>query len=198
MNWKTLTLGALAFAASAVAQGTYTIDPQHSAAEFSVRHLMISNVKGEFTKVSGTIVYDPKNPAAAKIDAVIEVNSISTREPQRDAHLKSPDFFDTAKFPTIAFQSKQVWKSNGKLQVKGDLTMHGVTHEVVLDVDGPTAEVKDPWGNPRLGASATTKIDRKNWGLVWNKALEAGGVMIGDEVTITIDIEATRKVAGGK
>jgi polyisoprenoid-binding protein YceI len=198
MNWKTLTLGALALAASAMAQGTYTIDPQHSAAEFSVRHLMISNVKGEFTKVSGTIVYDPKNPAAAKIDAVIDVNSISTREPQRDTHLKSPDFFDTAKFPTLTFQSKQVWKSNGKLQVKGDLTMHGVTHEVVLDIDGPTAEVKDPWGNPRFGASATTKVDRKNWGLVWNKALEAGGVMIGDEVTITIDIEATRKAVDGK
>jgi polyisoprenoid-binding protein YceI len=159
---------------------------------------MISNVKGEFTKVSGTIVYDPKNPAAAKIDAVIDVNSISTREPQRDTHLKSPDFFDTAKFPTLTFQSKQVWKSNGKLQVKGDLTMHGVTHEVVLDIDGPTAEVKDPWGNPRFGASATTKVDRKNWGLVWNKALEAGGVMIGDEVTITIDIEATRKAVDGK
>jgi polyisoprenoid-binding protein YceI len=198
MNWKTLTLGALALAASAMAQGTYTIDPQHSAAEFSVRHLMISNVKGEFTKVSGTIVFDARNPAASKIDAVIDANSISTREPQRDAHLKSPDFFDAAKFPTIAFQSKQVWKSNGKLQVKGDLTMHGVTHEVVLDIDGPTAEVKDPWGNPRFGASATTKVDRKNWGLVWNKALEAGGVMIGDEVTITIDIEATRKAAGGK
>jgi len=196
MNWKTLTLGMLALAASAVAQSTYTIDTAHSAAQFSVRHMMISNVKGEFTKVTGTLTYDSKNVAASKIDVVIDANSISTREPKRDEHLKGADFFDTAKYPTLAFKSKQIWRTGGKLQAKGDLTMHGVTREVVLDVDGPTPEVKDPWGNMRFGASATTKVSRKEWGLVWNQAIETGGVVVGDEVTISIDIEATRNAAG--
>jgi polyisoprenoid-binding protein YceI len=174
----------------------YQIDPSHSAAQFSVRHMMISNVKGEFTKVTGTLTYDSKNVAASKIDVVIDANSISTREPKRDEHLKGADFFDTAKYPTLAFKSKQIWRTGGKLQAKGDLTMHGVTREVVLDVDGPTPEVKDPWGNMRFGASATTKVSRKEWGLVWNQAIETGGVVVGDEVTISIDIEATRNAAG--
>jgi polyisoprenoid-binding protein YceI len=157
--------------------------------------MMISNVKGEFGNVTGTIVYDPKNLAASRIDAVIDANSINTREPKRDAHLKSADFFDTAKFPTLTFKSKQISRSGGKLHAKGDLTMHGGTREAVLDVDGPTAEMKDPWGSQRFGASATAKLNRKDWGLVWNQALETGGVMVGDEVTITIDIEATKSAA---
>jgi polyisoprenoid-binding protein YceI len=123
------------------------------------------------------------------------VNSINTREPKRDAHLKSPDFFDAAKFPTLTFKSKQIWRSGGKLRAKGDLTMRGVTREVVLDIDGPTAEVKDQWGNLRFGASATTRVNRKDWGLVWNQTLETGGVMVGDEVAITIDLEATKNAA---
>ena len=184
-----LTIAAGAFAAPA----TYQIDPSHSAAQFSVRHLMISSVKGEFTKMNGTIVYDPQNLAASRIEATIDANSINTREAKRDAHLKGADFFDTAKYPALTFKSKQFVRTGNKLQVKGDLTMHGVTKEVLLDVDGPTAEIKDPWGNARVGASATTKVNRKDWGLNWNQALEAGGVVVGDEVTITLDIEGVRK-----
>jgi polyisoprenoid-binding protein YceI len=189
------SLGLALAAGSALAQTTYEIDSSHSSAQFSVRHLMISNVKGEFSKVTGTFVYDPKNPAASRIDAVVDVNSITTREPKRDAHLKSPDFFDAAKYPTMTFKSKQAWKSGDKIHVKGDFTLHGVTKEVTLDVEGPTAEVKDPWGNARVGATATTKINRKDWGLGWNKALETGGVMVGEEVSITIDVEGVKKAA---
>lgn len=193
-----IALGLAGIGGSARAQSTYDIDTAHSAAQFSVRHLMISNVKGEFTRLTGVIVYNPTNPAASKVEATIDATTINTREPKRDAHLKSPDFFDTAKFPTLSFKSKQVVKSGGGLQVKGDLTLHGVTHEVVLAVDGPTPEQKDPWGNARIGATATTKINRKDFGLTWNQALEAGGVMVGDEVTITIDLEAVkRKPASG-
>lgn len=188
-----LFLGFTALAASALAQGTYEIDSAHSSAQFSVKHLMISNVKGEFTKVTGTFSYDPKNVAASMIDASIDASTINTREPKRDAHLKSPDFFDTAKYPTLTFKSKQAWQSGGKVHVKGDLTMRGVTKEVVLDINRPTAEIKDPWGNARIGATATTTINRKEWGLTWNKALEAGGVMVGDDVTITLDIEGVKK-----
>ena len=179
-------------AASAGAQTTYAIDSSHSSAQFSVRHMMISNVKGEFSKVSGTIVYDPANLGVSKIEAVIDVSSINRREPRRDEHLKSADFFDIARFPTPIFKSKQIWESEGKLQARGDLTMHGVTREVVLVIDGPTAEAKDPWGNLRRGASATATLNRKDWGLVWNQALETGGVLVGDKVSITLDIEATR------
>jgi polyisoprenoid-binding protein YceI len=196
----TALAAALALAGSsgaALAQATYDIDPAHSAAQFSVRHLMISNVKGEFTKVTGTVVYDPKNLAAARIDAVIDATTINTREPKRDAHLKSPDFFDTAKYPTLTFKSKQVTRVHGALEVKGDLTIHGVTREVTLAVDGPTPEQKDPWGKTRIGASATTRINRKDFGLAWNKALEAGGVMVGDEVSITIDLEAVKSAPAG-
>jgi len=186
-------LETVALKGSASAQSTYQIDSAHSAAQFSVRHLMISNVRGEFSKVTGTVVFDLQNLDASKIDATIDATTINTREPNRDAHLKSPDFFDTENFPTLSFKSTQVRKSGDNLQVKGDLTMHGVTREVVLDVDGPTPEVKDPWGNIRIGATATTKIDRKEWGLGWNQVLEAGGFAVGEQVTITLDIEATKK-----
>lgn len=195
MNINTLALGLFALASPVIAQTTYTIDGSHSSAQFSVRHMMISNVKGEFTSVQGTIVYDPKDLGASKIDTVINVNSINTREPKRDAHLKSPDFFDAAKFPTITFMSKQIWRSGGKLQAKGDLTMHGVTREVVLEIDGPTQEAKDPWGNLRIGATATAKLNRKYWGLAWNQALEGDGVLVGEEVAVSLDIEAMRKSA---
>lgn len=176
----------LAFAAE------YQIDPAHSAAQFSVRHMMVSNVRGAFSKVTGTIVYDADDLNATRVDAAIDATTLDTREPKRDAHLKSPDFFDVAKYPTLSFHGKQVSRSSGKLQVKGDLTMHGVTREVVLTVDGPTPEIKDARGKARIGASATTTINRKDWGLNWNAALEAGGVVVGDEVTLTLDIEALR------
>lgn len=169
----------------------YTIDTAHSAAQFSVRHMMVSNVKGEFTKLTGTLAYDPAHPTAGKVEATIDVTTISTREPKRDEHLKSPDFFDAAKYPSITFKSKSIAQESGKLLVKGDLTLHGVTKEVILTTE-ISPEIKDRAGY-RMGASATTKINRKDFGLAWNRAIEAGGVAVGDEVTITIDLEATRK-----
>jgi polyisoprenoid-binding protein YceI len=176
-----------------MSQVTYQIDPAHSSAQFSVRHMMIANVRGEFTKVSGSIAFDPENPANSKADADIDVSSIGTREPQRDAHLKSADFFDVEKFPAIAFRSKKVAGHNGELTMTGDLTIHGVTREITLAVEGPTPEHKDPWGNVRIGATATGKLNRKDFGLTWNAALEAGGVLVGDEVKLTLDVEAVRQ-----
>jgi polyisoprenoid-binding protein YceI len=175
-----------------MSQITYTIDPSHSSVHFSVRHLMVSNVRGEFSRLSGTIQFDPDNPAASSVQASIDVASINTREPQRDGHLKSADFLDVEKFPTITFTSKQVTPHEGGATITGDLTIHGVTHPITLDVEGSTEEVKDPWGNQRIGMSGTTKLSRKEFGLTWNTSLEAGGVLIGDEVKITIDIEALR------
>jgi polyisoprenoid-binding protein YceI len=185
--------GLFALAGPAVSQSVYDIDAAHSAARFSVRHMMVSNVRGEFAKLSGSVVYDPARPAATKIDATIDAASISTNNEKRDAHLKSPDFFDTAKFPTLTFKSKRAWKAGGVLQVEGALTMHGVTRDVVLRMEGPTPEQKDPWGNARIGATATTKVNRADYGLVWNKALESGGVVVSEEAAITIDVEAVKQ-----
>jgi polyisoprenoid-binding protein YceI len=168
---------------------TWNIDPAHSSAQFSVRHMMISSVKGEFTKITGRAVYDPEKPESLSAEATIDVNTINTREPDRDNHLKSADFFDVAKFPTITFKSKRATKGPDGLKLTGDLTIHGVTREVTLDVEGPTPPLKDPWGFTRVGASATTRINRKDFGLTWNQALEAGGVLVGDEVKITVDVE---------
>lgn len=174
----------------------YQIDPAHSAAQFKVRHMMIANVKGEFTKVSGTITADPSNPSATQIQAVIDAASISTRDEQRDGHLKSADFFDVARFPSITFQSSKVLPSGpGSFDVMGDLTIHGVTRPAVLTVDEVTPEAKDPWGNLRRGATAKTKVNRKDFGLRWNVALEAGGFLIGDDIEITIDVELIRQAA---
>ncbi len=175
-----------------MSQETYEIDPTHSSVHFSVRHMMLSNVRGEFTKVSGTIKFDPENPASSSVDVTIDAASINTRDDQRDTHLKSGDFLDAEKFPSLTFHSKQIAPQSGGGKVTGDLTIHGVTREITLDVEGPTAEVKDPWGKQRMGASATTKISRKDFGLVWNAVLETGGVMVGDEVKITIDVEVVR------
>ncbi len=176
-----------------MAQVTYQMDPVHSSAHFSIRHMMITNVRGEFTKVAGKILWDAENPANSSIEASIDVNSINTREPQRDGHLKSPDFFDAEKYPMIEFHSTKVESKDGELEVSGDLTIHGVTKNVVLQVEGPTPEVKDPWGNIRIGASATTKINRKDFGLTWNNTLETGGFMVGDEVKISLEAEALRQ-----
>lgn len=175
-----------------MSQITYEIDPTHSSVHFSVRHMMVSNVRGEFTKVSGTIKFDPENPANSSVDATIDAASINTRDAQRDTHLKSADFLDVEKFPTLTFHSKKIAPQSGGGKVTGDLTIHGVTREITLDVEGLTPEVKDPWGKQRMGASATTKISRKDFGLIWNAALESGGVMVGDEVKITIDVEFFR------
>ena len=169
---------------------TWKIDPVHTVAEFKVKHLMISNVKGQFTGVSGSLTLDDTDLTLSRVEATIDASSINTREPQRDTHLKSPDFFDVEKFPTLSFKSTHVArKGDGELAVAGDLSIHGVTRNVTFEVEGPTPQQKDPWGNLRVGLSATTKISRKDFGLIWNAALETGGIVIGDEVTITLDVE---------
>jgi len=169
---------------------TWKIDSAHTMAEFKVKHMMITNVKGQFSGVSGTLSLDEQDVTNSKIDVTIPTATINTREPDRDTHLKSADFFDVEKFPTITFKSTSVTRrSSDEVEVEGDLTIHGVTHKVRLAVEGPTAEGKDPWGNTRIGASAITKINRKDYGLVWNAALETGGLLVGDDVAITIDAE---------
>ena len=173
---------------------TWQIDPAHTNVEFSVRHMMISNVKGQFQKTSGTIATSGTDPASAKIDATIDATSINTRVDKRDAHLKSPAFLDVDKFPTITFKSTKVEADGpGKWKVTGDLTLHGVTKPAVLEVESTGTPITDPMGNTRAGASATTKISRKDFGLTWNQPLETGGVMVGDEVAISIDVEAIKK-----
>jgi len=174
-------------------KATYQIDPAHSSAQFSVRHMMITNVRGGFSSVKGTIEYDSENPSATTIKAEIDASSIKTLDDQRDAHLKSADFLDVEKYPVIAFTSKKIEKvGEGEYKVTGDLTIHGVTKEVVLNVEGPSAEGKDPWGNIRMGASATTRIKRSDFGLTWNAALETGGIMVGDELKIEIEVQAIK------
>ncbi len=172
------------------AVSTWNIDPVHSIAEFRVKHLMISNVRGQFTGVSGTLTYDENDPAKSHVEASIDVATIDTRDPQRDTHLKSPDFFDVEKFPVLTFRTSHVTrKSDGTILVAGPLTIHGATHEVEFAVEGPTPPVKDPWGNTRIGVSATTKINRSDFGLTFNAALETGGVMVGEQVSITLELE---------
>lgn len=168
----------------------YEIDPAHSSAQFTIRHLMISNVRGDFKSVKGTVVYDPENLGDSSIQAEIDVNSLNTRDDKRDAHVKSADFFNVEKYPSILFKSRKVERAgDDEFKVTGDLTILGVTKEVVLKVEGPSEEAKDPWGNLRVGASATTKIKRSDFGLTWNAALETGGVMLGDDVKIELDVE---------
>jgi polyisoprenoid-binding protein YceI len=184
-------LGLVAVAAAARAD-TWNIDPVHTTVEFSVRHMMISNVKGQFEKVSGTILANGSDPNSVQINTVIDATSINTRVEKRDAHLKSAAFLDVDKYPTITFKSTKVEPDgSNKWKVTGDLTLHGVTKPVVLEVE-TTAPIKDPSGKTRAGASATTKIDRKDFGVLWNKPMEAGGVLVGDEVAISIEVEAVQ------
>jgi polyisoprenoid-binding protein YceI len=189
---------AIAFAMLAVLPAlahadTWQIDPAHTNVEFTVRHMMISNVKGQFQKTSGTITTNGSDPASAMIDATIDASSVDTRVDKRDMHLKSPDFLDVAKYPTITFKSTKVEAAGpNKWKVTGDLTLHGVTKPVVLDVES-SAQPISMMGKTHAGASATTKINRSDFGLTWNKALEAGGVVVGDEVAISIDVEAVKK-----
>jgi len=172
----------------------WEFDPAHTGVQFKVRHLMVSSVRGDFEKVSGKIVYDEADVTKSSADITIDTGSINTRVAKRDEHLRSPDFLDAAKYPAITFKSKRVEKSgSGTLKMTGDLTIRGVTKEVALTVEGPTPAIKDMQGNARVGGQATTKISRKDFGLVWNKALETGGVVVGDEVEITIDVEIFRK-----
>lgn len=174
---------------------TWDIDPAHTSAQFAVRHLMVSTVRGEFGKVSGVVNLDEKDLSKSSVEASIDATSLKTRVEKRDEHLKSPDFLDVAKYPTITFKSKKVEKAgDGKFKVTGDLTIHGVTKEAVLEVEGAPTPFKDPLGSMRVGGVATTKINRKDFGVQWNRALETGGVVVADEVAITIDVELTQKV----
>jgi len=155
--------------------------------------MMIAKVHGGFEKISGTLVYDANDVTKSSVNVTLDTASINTHEPQRDAHLKSPDFFDVEKYPTITFKSTRVEKDGSDLKVIGDLTIHGVTRSVTLEVETPSAEMKDPWGNIKLGTSATTKIKRKDFGLTWNAALEAGGFLVGDDVSINLDIQFVKQ-----
>lgn len=171
----------------------YKIDPAHSSAHFVIRHMMITNVRGGFSGVTGTIEYDPDHPGESRIEAVIDASKINTLDEKRDAHLKSPDFLHVEEFPTITFASKKIARSGDEeWKVTGDLTIHGVTKEVILNAEGPTPERKDPFGNSRIGASASTKIKRSDFGLTYNATLETGGVLLGDDLKIELEISAVR------
>jgi len=185
---------ALLASLSALAQtSTWNIDPAHSTAQFTVRHLAISNVTGNFTKLTGSIVLNEKDITQSQVSASIDVSSVDTRVEARNKDLKSPNFFDVEKYPTIEFKSKRIVNGGGKLQVIGDLTIHGTTREVTLDVDGPTPELSDPWGNSRRGISATTTINRKDFNLIYNNVLKTGEAVVGDNVKIQIDAEMVKK-----
>jgi polyisoprenoid-binding protein YceI len=179
---------------SALAQtSNWTIDPAHSTAQFTVRHLGISNVSGNFTKVAGSAVLNEKDITQSQVSATIDVSSVDTRVEARDKDLKSPNFFDVEKYPTMEFKSKRISNAGGKLQVIGDLTIHGTTREVALDADGPTPELNDPWGNVRRGFSASTAINRKEFGLIYNNLLKTGEAVVGDNIKIQIDVEMVKK-----
>jgi len=193
---RILLAGVLAAAIPALATAqpaTWTIDPGHSAAQFTVRHMVIANVKGEFDGPVGTITFDPADLKSLKVDVTFATKSVNTRNADRDKDLRSDLFFDVAKFPKMTFKSKRAEPTGaGKLKLIGDLTIKGVTKEVTLDVEGPTQEIKDIWGERRIGATATTTIDRREFGLTYNRMLEGGGAVVGDTVNVTIDVEFTR------
>ena len=173
-----------------ITTSTWNLDPIHSVAEFKVKHMMISSVKGQFTGITGVLTLDENDITCSRVDATIDASTINTREAQRDVHLKSADFFDVEQFPKLGFKSTQVKRTgHDELTATGDLTIHGVTRQVTFQVEGPTAAGKDPWGNTRIGLSATTRINRKDFGLTWNTALETGGILVGEDITITIDLE---------
>jgi len=174
----------------------WQIDSAHSAAQFAVTHMMVSTVRGQFNKLTGTVNWDGKSFSSASVEVVIDTASVDTREAKRDDHLRSADFFDVAKFPTMTFKSTRIEPAGqGRLRMTGDMTMRGVTRPVVFEVSGPTPAIKDMGGNLRAGASATTTINRKEFGLLWNRTLDAGGVVVGDEVTVTVDIELVSRPA---
>ena len=178
---------------AAAATSDWKIDPAHSSAQFAVRHLGISTVRGAFTKVTGTVRSDDQDVTKSSVEVTIDTDSVDTRVPDRDNDLRSERFFDVAKYPTITFKSRKVEQAGaGKLKVTGDLTIHGTTREVILDVDGPTPAIKDPWGNQRAAANATTKINRQEFGMKFNDKMPTGDLLVGDDITITIDVEMIR------
>jgi polyisoprenoid-binding protein YceI len=189
-------VGLFALSPALAQASTWDVDPAHSTVEFSVRHMMVTTVKGQFQKVKGAVELDEKDVTKSSVEVSVDTASIDTREAKRDAHLKSADFFDAAKFPALTFKSTKVEKAGkGKLKVTGDLTMHGVTKPVVLTVDGPSASIKDPFGRTVRGVMATGKLDRKDWGMTWNKALDTGGMVVSDEVKLEINAELAERAA---
>jgi polyisoprenoid-binding protein YceI len=189
----TAGLAAVLSLPAGAATSTWNIDPAHSSAQFSVRHLAISTVRGTFSKISGTVLLDESDVTKSTVNVSIDVATVDTHEPNRDADLRTDKFFDVAKYPTMTFKSKKVEQvAPGKLKVTGDFTLHGITKEVVLDIEGPTPPVKDPWGNQRAAVSATTKINRQDYGVKWNANMDNGGVVVGDDVSITLDVEMVK------
>ena len=169
---------------------TWQIDPKHSSAQFAVTHLMISTVRGEFHQLNGTVVVDDADISKSSVNVTIDATTVDTREPDRDKHLMSSDFFDVAKYPIMAFKSTKVESAGpGRLKITGDLTIRGVTKQAVLEVTAPKPPIKDPWGLQRTAVSGSTKINRQDFGVAWNKTLDAGGVVVGDEVDINLDVE---------
>lgn len=197
MTYRTLAIAAILTAAAAFGQpapqaagDAWRIDTNHSAAYFSVRHLMISTVRGQLAGITGTVHYDPAHVTQATVQADIDCRTVNTGVAKRDEQMKGPDFFDTKKYPMMKFKSKRVENAGpGKLKITGDLTINATTHEVVLDVEGPSQPVKDAQGRQKIGLNAATKINRKDYGIVWNEVLDNGGLAVADEVSITLDIE---------
>jgi len=193
-SFSGIALAAMLSLPAAAATSQWQIDAHHSAAQFAVKHLMISTVRGEFHGVTGTINWDDQDITKSTVDVTIDATSVDTREPDRDKDLKSENFFDVAKYPTMTFKSKKIVQAGaGKLKVTGDLTMHGVTKEVTLDIEGPTPPIKDPWGNTRVALNATTTVNRQDFGVKWNKTMDGGGVVVSDNVNITIDAELVKQ-----
>ena len=188
-----LTIVVLSFPVFA-SESTWQIDPDHSNFQFKIRHLTVSNVKGVFSKSKGVVTIDDGDITRLKVNLAIDSASVDTNHGKRDDHLRSADFFDVAQFPAITFVSRKVTQSGpDRLKVTGDLTIKGVTKEVTVDLEGPTSAVKDPGGNFRRGATGTAKINRKDFGITWNKVLDTGGLVVGDEVDISVDVELIRK-----
>jgi polyisoprenoid-binding protein YceI len=180
---------------SLVSGAQWQVDPDHSSFQFKVRHLTVSSVRGDFGKlIQGTVYFDPQDVGSTRAQVVLDAASVSTNHAKRDEHLRGPDFFDVTRYPTITFASKQVTKAGPDLlRATGDLTLHGVTREVVLEIQGPAPEVRDASGNYRRGLTASGKINRKDFGMTWNRALDSGGMVVGDEVEISVEIEMIRK-----
>lgn len=174
---------------------SWNLDASHSSVTFSVRHMMITNVRGELQKLAASVVYDPRHPESAKVSATLDVASIQTREEKRDAHLRSADFFDVEHHPNMIFESTSVRRGDRGYEVAGNLTLRGTTRPISLLVDDVTAEHTDPWGNRRIGASAHTKIKRSDFGMVWNGVLEAGGLLVGDEISIQVDASLVKQAS---
>jgi len=185
-----LLLGFSAIASAA----TYDVDPDHSSFSFKVRHMTVSNVTGTFGKVKGVAEIDDKDITALNVEVTLDAASIDTGHAKRDEHLRGPDFFDVAKYPTLRFVSRKISRVDpNRIRVTGDLTIRGVTKEVTVDVEGPTPEIKDPGGKTRRGATGVAKINRKDFGIAWNRTLDTGGVIVGDEVSISVEVELIKK-----